>query len=162
MNNFKKFVNIPTKDEKFLVLDVSGTKTNRFTLGNNFWLGSRRGCVQLNNPPKIHLRPSSSRKMQENVTEVRSEIPVVYRMIRIAHTSAIQFDIDLFNQSTIHVGLCFPKVCSDDDVEKIGKKIFVPTIFNDDSIYGNVSYKSSRVLGIRKDFTSENFVRILM
>jgi hypothetical protein len=141
---------------------VSGKKANDFTLGNNFWLGSRRGCDQLNDPPRIHLRPSSSRKMHENITSTRSEIPVVYRMFRIAHTSSIQFDIDLFNQSVVQVGLCFPKECNSDDVDEIGMKIFVPIILNDETVYGNVSYMSSRVLGLRDNFTNENFVRILM
>jgi len=141
---------------------VSGKKANAFTLGNNFWLGSRRGCDLLNNPPRIHLQPSSSKTMHENVTDIRSEIPVVYRMFRIAHTSSIQFDIGLFNQSVLHVGLCFPKECSNDDVDKIGMKIFVPIILNDETVYGNVSYKSSRVLELRDDFMDENFVRILM
>lgn len=144
------------------MLDVSGRKSNDFTLGNNFWLGSRRACDQLNDPPIIHLRPSKTRKMYQNVTSIRSEIPVVYRMFRMAHTSPVQFDIDIFNQSVVHVGLCFPKFCNVDDVEEIARNILVPLTFNDYHLYGNVSFKSSRVLGIRDDFLSEKFVRITM
>lgn len=100
--------------------------------------------------------------MYHDVTDIRSKIPVVYRIFRISHSSPLQFDIGIFNQSMIHAGLCFPKACSDIDAGEIGRKILVPLTFNDFNLYGNVSFKSSRVLGIRDNLMNENFVKIFM
>lgn len=141
---------------------MSGRKTNDFTLGNNFWLGTMEGCRQLNNPPRITLQQSKTRKMLPNVTSIQSEVPLVYRIFRVEHQSPLQFDFGLFKQSVIHIGLCFPKFCGSDDAEIIGRNILVPITFEDHNLYGNVSFMTSKVLSIREDFLNETFVQILM
>jgi hypothetical protein len=141
---------------------VSGKKTYGFALGNNFWLGSERACLQLNNPPRILLKPSDTRRMLKNATSIKAEIPVVYRMFYVAHRSQIQFDINLFNQSVIHIGLCFPKVCTQQDADEFGNKIIIPVTLKDRRVYGRISYEKSRILIVRENYGHENHVKIMM
>lgn len=140
---------------------MSGKKTFGFTLGNNFWLGSERACLHLNNPPKIHLKHSDRRKMWDNATDIASEIPLTYRMFYIAHTSQIQFDIDVFNQSVLHIGVCLPKACIDNDARMMGEKILLP-ITCKGAIYGDkLSFENTKSLELRNNFPNEVFVILL-
>ncbi|KAG5676993.1 hypothetical protein PVAND_006784 [Polypedilum vanderplanki] len=146
----------------YKVRDVSGKKSFGFAWGNNFWLGGERACLQLNNPPAIYLKPSETRHMMKNAASIKSGIPLAYRMFYIAHSSRIQFDINLFNQSMIHIGLCFPKVCTDLDADEFGNKIIVPVTVNDRDIYGRISYEKSRTLNVRENFLNDTFVKIMI
>lgn len=142
--------------------DVSGKKTMGFASGNNFWLGSEISCHHLNNPPKIHLKHSDRRRMWDNATDIRSEIPLMYRMFYIAHTSKIQFDIDLFNLSVIHIGLCMPEICIDQDARELGEKILMTITCNESSIFGDkLSFENTKILELRNEFHREIFVILL-
>lgn len=141
--------------------DFSGRKTFGFSLGDNFWFGSERSCQHLNNPRNIFLKSSASRKMWANATDARSEIPVIYRMFYIAHTSKIQFDIDVFNRSVIHIGLCMPYVCNYEDASELGAKVLVPITCNDSAILDKVSFEHTKVLELRNGF-SKNFAVTLL
>jgi hypothetical protein len=147
---------------EILVRDVSGRKSFGFALGNNFWLGSERACLQLNDPPLIYLKHSDTRRMLDNATAIKAEIPLNYRMFYIAHNSRIQFDINVFNQSVIHIGLCFPVACIDADADEFGRKIIVPVTVNDRSVFGEISYEKSRILNLREHFGNEAFVKSMM
>jgi hypothetical protein len=129
-----------------------------FTRGNNFWLGSKQSCHELNNPPKITLKYVPTRIMQLNVTDVKSVVPVVYRMFYLSHKSTIQFDLDFFDLSKIiHLGLCLPLTCDHHDAEIFGEKIFPSTTFNEKNIFGDVKFLKSKVLELRKNFWNEPF-----
>ncbi|CRL08602.1 CLUMA_CG021290, isoform A [Clunio marinus] len=143
------------------VQDASGKPTSGFTWGNNFWLGAERNCYLLNQPPKISLIKSKNRKMDDNMTEIGSEIPVEYRMFYASHTSKIQFDADLFNKSVLHIGLCFPEACDETEVHVMAKKIFHEK-FQDFHLYGEVNYLGTKTLTIRKEFLNETFVLLLL
>jgi hypothetical protein len=141
------------------VRDVSGKKTASFTWGNNFWLGSEMGCKHLVDAPKINLMPSKMRNMLENATDIRSEIPLTYRMFYIAHRSSIQFDIAIFNRSLIHMGICMPKACIESDAREIGEKILVAITCEDSAIFGDrVSFESTKTLELRSGFGDDIFV----
>ena len=143
--------------------DESGKKAFGFTGGNNFWIGSEYACENLNDPLRIYLRHSERRKMWDNATEARAIIPLQYRMFYIAHTSRLQFDIDLFNQSVIHIGLCLPKVCIEEDARKFGEKILVPITCEDRSLIGKrLSFEGTKVLKLRENFFNDFFVKTLM
>lgn len=99
--------------------------------------------------------------MMENVIDIASEVPVEYRMFYASHTSKLQFDADLFNKSVLHVGLCFPKSCNQSDVTVMARNIFHDK-FNNELLYGNVSYLGTKTLNIRKNFVNEPFVLLLL
>jgi hypothetical protein len=134
-----------------------------FSWGNNFWIGSERSCLHLNNPPKITLRFSATRKMYANATDIQSLIPVAYRMFYLYHKSTIQFDIDFFNQTkVIHVGLCIPLACNSHDAGIFGEKILQPMTFNESSLYGNVKFMHTRTLKLRDNFWNEPFAKAML
>lgn len=143
------------------VHDASGKSTSGFMWGNNFWLGLERACFLLNNPPKIHLIRSSNRRMLENMTEVASAIPVEYRMFYATHKSTVQFDADLFNKSILHVGLCFPKSCNQDEVDVMARKVFENKIRND-LLFSDLKFLATKTLDIRKNFLHEPLVMLLL
>lgn len=142
--------------------DVSGKKTASFTWGNNFWLGTEMGCKHLMDAPKIYLKQSEMRNMLINSTDIRSEIPLTYRMFYIAHRSKIQFDIALFNRSVIHIGICMPQACIESDAREIGEKILVPITCKESAVLGDrVSFESTKNLELRSEFQDETFVVLL-
>lgn len=79
-------------------MDMSGRPGAGFIWGNNYWLGSKMACEFLNDPPKIYLTPSKSRRSLENITDISSPIKVSYRMFFANHHSTLQFDADIFNK----------------------------------------------------------------
>lgn len=139
--------------------DVSGKKATSFTWGNNFWLGTEMGCKHLNEAPKIYLKHSEMRNMFDNATEIRSEIPLTYRMFYIAHRSKIQFDMAIYNRSVIHIGICMPHTCVESDARELGEKILVPITCKESSIFGDrVSFESTKALKLRSGFEDDIFV----
>lgn len=98
--------------------------------------------------------------MQDNMTAVASQVPVEYRMFYASHTSAVQFDADLFNKSVLHVGLCFPKSCRESEARLMAKNIFENKFH--DFILGDVKYLSTKTLDIRNNFLNEPFVVLLL
>lgn len=144
------------------VQDASGKSTPPgFMWGNNFWLGVERACYLLNDPPVINLIKSENRKMFANMTAVSSEVPVEYRMFYASHTSNVQFDADLFNKSVLHVGICFPKSCTELEAQVMAENIFEKK-YQNDLLYGNVHFIGTKTLDIRDKFLDEPFVVALL
>lgn len=143
------------------VRDASGKATSGFMWGNNFWLGAERACYLLNNPPKISLVKSATRKMWENVTEIASKIPVEYRMFYANQASPVQFNPDLFNKSVLHIGLCFPKSCMQKEVDSMARTV-IENKFSNNLLFGELKYLSTKTLEVRKNFLSEPFVVLMM
>lgn len=142
---------------------MSGKKAFGFTWGNNFWIGSEQACDNLNDPSRIFLKHSERRKMWENATDVRAAIPMEYRMFYIAHASRLQFDIDLFNQSVIHIGLCLPRICIENDAREFGEKILVPITCKTSAVIGKkLSFEGTKVLKLRQNFINDIFVKFFM
>jgi Nose resistant-to-fluoxetine protein, N-terminal domain len=144
------------------VLDASGKPRTGFVWGNNFWLGDERSCYQLNKPRKVSLVSSSRRRMHSHVPSIATKVPVEYRMFYASHTSPIQFDTDLFDYVGFHVGLCFPKSCQHDEINKMAEIVFQSKIFQNVEIYGNVSFTKTKTLKLRDGFFMEPNVRFLM
>lgn len=153
------------KNEEFWALkvqDSSGKPATGFVWGNNFWLGSETSCSKLNYPPKIKLVPSDTRKMLKNSTEIASKVPVVYRMFYYQHSSKLQFDADLFNQSVIHIGICFPQSCSNKESFLIGDHFARSEYFLNIPMIGDAKFLSTKTLSIRKFFFKEPFVILML
>lgn len=78
------------------VLDLSGKPAPGFITGNNFWLGRELACNMMNNPRKIPMTFSPTRKFDTALVEVASEITVQYRIFYVNHTSSLQYDSEMF------------------------------------------------------------------
>lgn len=144
------------------VQDASGNPSTGFVWGNNFWLGYETECSTLNYSPNIKLAQSVTRKMFKNSTEIASKVPIVYRMFYYQHSSTIQFDADIFNQSVIHIGICFPQSCSDNDSFIIGYHFAQSDYFSSNPMIGDVKFLSTKTLSIRKGFFKEPFVVLML
>lgn len=144
------------------VRDASGNFQPGFVWGNKFWLGSERSCEVLNQPKKFPLTPSNTRLTLPNVINVTTEIPVEYRMFYATHTSQIQFDSDLFEFDGLHLGLCFPKACHEQEINRMAQVVFQSSEFKNTAIYGNVTFTNTKTLKVRANFFDEIFVQILM
>lgn len=145
------------------VQDASGASRPGFVWGNNFWLGCRRACNMLNEPLKVPLTFSTTRRMKHHITDIATKVPVEYRMFYATHTSPIQFDSDLdFDFVGLHVGLCFPKACLEPEIQKMAEVIFQSEIFKNSEIYGNVTFVESKTLKLRENFFESAPVQFLM
>ena len=144
------------------VLDASGRTQPGFVWGNSFWLGSKRACEMLNNPKRIPLPLSSSRLMLPHIPEIATKVPVEYRMFHASHTSPIQFDSDTFEFVGLHIGLCFPKACHEEEIKRMAEVVFQSGEFKNTAIFGDVKFNMTRTLKLRENFFEETAVRLLM
>lgn len=143
------------------IRDASAKSPSGFIWGNNFWLGHERYCHLLNDPKRIPLSSRPNRRMHENDTITLSEVQVEYRMFYATHTSPVQFDSEMFDFVGLTIGLCFPRDCGN-DVTKMAGVVFESTIFQDSTLYGNISFIKTKTLGLRDGFFREPFTLLMM
>ena len=144
------------------IRDTSGKPAPNFINGNNFWLGREYDCNLINNPRQIPLTYTPTRRMFKNVTNIASKVPVEYRMIYASHTSKLQFDTEMFKFVGLHIGLCFPKICEEDEIAEMSKIIFASENWQNDPTLGTVAFAKSKNLNLRENFYREPFVLILI
>lgn len=144
--------------------DASGRKPTGFFYGNNYFLGSQLICETLNNPPEIYMKPSKFNAMDLKLLKVKAQIPVEYRMIYFEHRSKLQFAFNLDNQryNTIHLGLCLPKSCSEEDLEILSKQLIAKSFTDQKDAYGEMKFKNSKRLVLRPEFMSDKLVQLAM
>lgn len=145
-----------------MIRDVSGRSSAGFLWGNNFWLGQKKACNLLNDPPKIPITFSETRRMHQNVTEVRSKVSVNYRMFYANHSSPIQFDTDILKFRGLQIGVCFPSDCEEKEVSEMAEVVFQSEEFQSSSVYKKVSFVSTKVLRLREDFFKDSWTVSLM
>ena len=95
------------------------------------------------------------------MTQIASVIPVEYRMFYASHTSSIQFDPDLFNKSVLHIGLCFPKACNQDEVNIMARTVIEEKLHHN-LLFGDLKYLATKTLEVRKNFLNEPFVVMML
>ena len=95
------------------------------------------------------------------MTQVASIIPVEYRMFYASHTSSVQFDADLFNKSVLHIGLCFPKACNQEEIHIMAKKV-IENKFRHSLLFGDLKFLATKTLEVRKNFLNEPFVILML
>ncbi|XP_076301563.1 nose resistant to fluoxetine protein 6-like isoform X1 [Lasioglossum baleicum] len=108
------------------LLDVSGHPGSGFTHGNNFWPGSRMGCVYIHYKRNIPV----SLKHMRNVSQYRDPntefppYPVQYYIARFVHNSTQQYHLGMKGQDNMVMGMCLPSSCTVDELSVIIEKIF--------------------------------------
>lgn len=165
------------------VLDASGSVASGFVWGNNYWLGSKKACDLVNSPVRVVLSKDLPKNHLQNLTEIQSPFPVDYKLIWAKHRSQWQLDITTFEkviwppfflslfdprnpieiisfiffslsfQTMLHVGLCLPQICSNEDVHllvdamlngrEFGQKYFIDQTF---------TIIESKTIKLRDDF----------
>ncbi|XP_076301815.1 nose resistant to fluoxetine protein 6-like [Lasioglossum baleicum] len=108
------------------LLDVSGRPGSGFTLGNNFWPGSRMGCVYIHYKRNIPV----SLKLMRNASQYRDPktefppYPVQYYVARFVHNSTQQYHMGVPGQDNMVMGMCLPSSCTVDELAVIIERIF--------------------------------------
>lgn len=108
------------------LLDISGHPGSGFTIGNNFWPGSRLGCAYIHQ--KKHI-PISSRFMRNAslYRDPKTEFPpypVQYYVARFQHNSTQQYHVGIMGEDRVVLGMCLPSSCKVDDLAVILQEIF--------------------------------------
>lgn len=83
-------------------MDSSGVPEPGFVLGNNFWLGSIKGCEGVRQPHRITLSDRFQRRMHPSLLKSKAPFDIEYRVIYVEHKSPWQIQVEF---------LLDPKVC---------------------------------------------------
>jgi hypothetical protein len=143
------------------VSDASGKLGSEFFWGNNYLLGGQLACETMNNPDFPFIYNKNFKIVDWESFKSKSEIEVMYRMIYLVHKSPYQFNPEAFNRSILHIGMCVPKSCDNNDIDQLGK-LLAKKSFSDKKMFGEVSYFKTKILEVRTDFLNDTFIIILM
>lgn len=112
----------------FTVIDSSGSPEPGFILGHNYWLGSIKGCEAVRQPHWITIsdRLKPYRHMYDNLHKAKAPIDIDYRVVHAAHNSPWQIQVELLltSQKILHVGLCMPSSCSNNEIMNVTQEYF--------------------------------------
>ncbi|KAK4883484.1 hypothetical protein RN001_006803 [Aquatica leii] len=104
--------------------DASGRYTTGWFWGNHYWTGSQSLCE--NALPNDNMDVDNSTFTESDYTHLYK-----YKSVLLAHLKTSPFPLGYFmlrvninssfttEQKTVHIGLCLPKICTDDDARKI-------------------------------------------
>lgn len=101
------------------VLDASAQIGSGFLLGNNHWLGSRRGCESVNTAFHVTLSDRFERLMKPDLLYDIAPFDVDYRMVYAKHRSPWQIEIKFHTENLLHIGLCLPLSCSNSELHNL-------------------------------------------
>ncbi|GAB0097444.1 hypothetical protein DMENIID0001_130810 [Sergentomyia squamirostris] len=104
------------------MLDASGDVEHRFIWQNVFWLGSREFCSGINAHIPVYLE-----KKSPDILKLVNESPpfeVDYRLIYGDIKSKYQILYEKIMSTILHLGLCVPISCSNDDILIMSRKYF--------------------------------------
>ncbi|KAL5286192.1 hypothetical protein ACFFRR_007694 [Megaselia abdita] len=104
------------------VLDSSAHKNPGFILGNGFWLGSIQGCATTQSPLKISLTKRIKRSMKEDLINDVAPFETEYKVVHLKSNSPWQIDFKVKAEPILHLGLCLPKSCSNEEVFNMTSK----------------------------------------
>lgn len=109
-------------DISFPVLDSSAHKNPGFILGNGFWLGSAQGCLTTHQPLKLSLSNTIKRSMKEGLISDVAPFEMEYKVVHLNSNSPWQIDFKIKADPVLHLGLCLPKSCSNEEVFNITRR----------------------------------------
>ncbi|XP_055378337.1 nose resistant to fluoxetine protein 6-like, partial [Condylostylus longicornis] len=117
------------------VLDASGVKKPGFLWGNSFWFGSKEGCDAVQNPVYITLSDQLKRTMKMGLIGDLAPFAMEYRIVYIKHNSPWQVENKVQTEGIIHVGLCIPKSCSNNEIHNITQNYIEQDIYTETNLY---------------------------
>lgn len=89
----------------FIVLDSSGTPEPGFIMGQNFWLGSIKGCEAVRNPHTLTLSNRFERIMHANLMKSTAPFDIDYRVVYASHTSPWQIQVEFLLDAAVSLTL---------------------------------------------------------
>lgn len=76
------------------MIDSSARSQPGFVLGNNFWLGSIKGCAAIKEPFRLTLSNRFHRDMKPNLLYAKAPFDIEYRMVYAKHKSPWQIQVE--------------------------------------------------------------------
>lgn len=135
-----------------LVVDSSGRPNAGFVLGNNHWFGLPHECDYVNKPMKISLSPRIHRTSKADLLTAVAPFEVEFRMIYLKHSSPWQMQMKFMTEHILHLGLCLPKSCTNQQIHELAENYFNTK----DTLY-QLNYNSTQILQVKNLKLRENF-----
>ncbi|XP_031840772.1 nose resistant to fluoxetine protein 6 [Nomia melanderi] len=135
------------------MLDVSGQPGPGFTVGNNFWSGSRVGCTYINEKREMPLSMRALRNASQ-YRDPKYEYPpyqVQYYVARFIHNSTQQYHMSVKGEDRVILGLCLPSSCTENEISVIMEKIFHDRTLLSNYLY-SADYKLYAVSNLTDDY----------
>lgn len=85
------------------VLDASGIPESGFVLGNNFWLGSSKGCDSARKPHALVISKRFNRHMHEHLMTSIAPFDIDYRVIYASHSSPWQVQVEFYLDRAVNL-----------------------------------------------------------
>ncbi|KAG5676992.1 hypothetical protein PVAND_006783 [Polypedilum vanderplanki] len=143
-------------------LDSSGRFESGFLLGNNHWLGSQRGCDSVKSPLYVTLSNRFERLMKSDLIRSTAPFEMDYRIVYAKHYSPWQIEIKFQTENLLHIGLCMPKSCTNDEIHNLTQEYLNSRTLDAQNLF---EFESDvllvKDLKLREDFFSKTSVIIL-
>lgn len=85
------------------MLDASGAPGSGFVLGNNFWLGSIKGCDSARKPHALVISERFDRHMHPNLLKQTAPFDIDYRVVYASHTSPWQSQAEFYLDRAVNL-----------------------------------------------------------
>lgn len=119
----------------FTVLDASAQFGSGFLLGNNHWLGSRKGCESARTPFHVTLSDRFERLMKPGIMYDLAPFDVDYRIVYAKHNSPWQIEIKFHTENLLHIGVCLPSSCSNFELHNLTQDYLNSRTFDQQDLY---------------------------
>ncbi|XP_053674198.1 nose resistant to fluoxetine protein 6-like [Anopheles nili] len=132
------------------VLDASGSQEPGFMWGHNHWIGSEKGCQTTRSPLSITLSDRYRRNMKRNLVSALAPFDFEYRMVFAKHRSAWQVEVKFQSENILHIGVCIPRSCTNDELHNLTARYFDENLVLAQDIYEfkpNVLHVKNTTLG---------------
>ncbi len=93
-------------------------------MGHNNWIGSPKECEAVQRALYITLSDRYHRNMKPNLVQSIAPFDVEYRMVYAKHHSPWQIEMKFMIENMLHIGLCLPKSCTNDEIFNLTRKYF--------------------------------------
>ncbi|XP_035904568.1 nose resistant to fluoxetine protein 6-like [Anopheles stephensi] len=117
------------------VLDASGSQEPGFMWGHNHWIGSEKGCESTRTPLSITLSDRYRRNMKRNLVTALAPFELDYRIVFAKHQSAWQVDVKFQSENILHIGVCIPRSCTNDELHNLTARYFDENLVLAQDIY---------------------------
>ena len=123
-----------------LVLDASAKPSSGFTIGNNFWFGSRKTCAYANQRIPVELSDQYKSKTKPGLYFDTSPFEVQWSVVYVKQESPLQGTKNFFcvkfihqiftvhygvmQENLLHIGLCLPKSCEQNQIRFLVQTFF--------------------------------------
>lgn len=82
-------------------LDSSAMPLPGFVLGNNYWMGSIKGCEALQNTPTLTISNRFHQCMGGDLWSATAPFDIGYRMVYAEHQSPWQIQVEFFMEKNV-------------------------------------------------------------